>query len=224
MRDARRVRTLIARGADPNAKNKDGEPALYTAVFWSRREVVDVLLAGGADPNAKNKDGETSFAMAMRRSESEIVDALLVGGADAHATDDKMQTLLHHAADRHCVPVVACLLKHGANPTLPDEIGMTPLHLCVQGARGLDAPDEIVSVIKLLADHGADVNARTQEGKTALDMVDSSLRYAVRNSVRAKLERIRECLLAFNQGKAQRVSASLEAVLPSTNAATRGRL
>jgi len=338
LRDARRVRTLLARGADPNVKNEygdmplyhavkpyksesesevlkallegganpnergeNGDTALEKAILWEKPEALNALLDGGANPNERCENGDTPLARAVKYSKTEIVDVLLAGGAlvpalttcnpkagdfwhvafmalafgsseqavpiarslfahvpesarlsvvnaalmfvadqanerselldlflslgaDANATDEKLQTPLHRASERHRVPLVTCLLKHGANPTLADEIGLTPLHLCVKGAGGSDAPDEIISIIQLLADHGADVNARNHEGETALDMVDFALRFAVRNSERAKLERIRERLLSFSQEKAARQSASLDAELPSANASARGRL
>ncbi len=267
-RDARVVRKLIARGANPNVKNEDGLTVLSKAIR-SNPKVVDALLAGGAQVPALTNSNPTDvdfwdgvfltlafgreqaipvsrslFAHAPEGSRRMIVAAafrqvagrehtrtlveelnfLLSVGADAHAIDDRLQTFLHRAARDHNVSVVEVLLKHGADPTLLDEIGMTPLHLCVMGNGGAGAHEEIVSVIRLLADYGADVNARNDEGSTALDEIESELRRAGRPSVRVNLERIRECLLAFSQEKAGRQSASLDAELPPAKSSARGRL
>ena len=57
-------------------------------------------------------------------------------------------------------PLVTQLLAHGANPNLPRENGETPL----MTAARLGRPD----LMKLLLRKGAKVNARTDDGWTAL--------------------------------------------------------
>jgi ankyrin repeat protein len=54
------VTRLLDRGADINAKDKDGDTAIIGAAFWGHLDVVTLLLEKGADINAKNKDGETA--------------------------------------------------------------------------------------------------------------------------------------------------------------------
>jgi ankyrin repeat protein len=223
--DARHVRTLIARGADPNVKNNDGETPLAQAVQRNQPEALKALLEGGANPNERLKDGSTPLNLAIERNMPGILEALLAGGADATTVDDRLQTTLHRAAWHRRAALVGCLLRYGANPAVSDEVGKTPLHLCVRYA-GHDNTDEIVSIIQLLADHGADVSARDQKGRTTLDVIDDEMKYVDRPSVRAKLERIRECLLSFEKEKAERLSVSLNTELPVPVAPARagGRL
>lgn len=214
LRGARHVRALIARGANPNVKNDDGSTPLDRAVRWNEPEVLKALVGGGADPNERLKDGSKPLNLAIERDMPEILEALLASGADMSATDDQLQTPLHRAARHRRDSLVRCLLKHGANAALPDEIGKTPLHLCVHYA-GNSETDQVVSIIQLLADHGADVHARDHKGRTALDVIDDEMKYVDRPSVRAKLERIRECLLSFDKEKAERLAVSLDAELPA---------
>lgn len=73
--------------------------------------------------------------------------ALLAAGADPNARFDGERTPL-----MWCGPeVIKVLLEHGADPTLTDHAGSTALHY----TRSVEA-------IRLLAAHGADVNALTR--------------------------------------------------------------
>ena len=50
------ARTLVGRGADPNARDAAmGATALHHAAWRGLRSVVDVLLAGGADPRLRDR-------------------------------------------------------------------------------------------------------------------------------------------------------------------------
>ena len=49
------VKLLIAKGADVNAKDKDGSTPLYLVASRDKKEIVQLLIANGADVNAKTK-------------------------------------------------------------------------------------------------------------------------------------------------------------------------
>jgi len=53
------VKLLIAKGADVNAKAKDGERPLHWAAFADHKDVVELMITKGADVNAKGNDGWT---------------------------------------------------------------------------------------------------------------------------------------------------------------------
>jgi len=55
------IALLLERGADVNARNRDGGRALHAAAFLGRAEIVDRLIAGGADIQARNNNGETAL-------------------------------------------------------------------------------------------------------------------------------------------------------------------
>ena len=55
------VKERLARGADPNAVNAMGDPALVAAARAGNAATVDVLLAAKADVNARNKFGDTAI-------------------------------------------------------------------------------------------------------------------------------------------------------------------
>ena len=67
------VKTLIAAGADVNAKTKDGAPVLMVAVMKNNVDCVKALVAAGADVNATVKDGVTNLMLARSSDVSDIL-------------------------------------------------------------------------------------------------------------------------------------------------------
>ncbi|MBF0095661.1 MAG: ankyrin repeat domain-containing protein [Alphaproteobacteria bacterium] len=77
-REPAMVRAFLAKGADPNAIDAKGAPALVWAVASGREDVVRMLLAAGADAGRADPAGVTPLALALRQGKSEIA-ALLRG-------------------------------------------------------------------------------------------------------------------------------------------------
>ena len=73
------VRLLLEAGAEPNARDAQGNTALIlcvgTADFAERQSIVLLLIKGGADANARNNDGMT----ALGRTSNEDVKRVLRG-------------------------------------------------------------------------------------------------------------------------------------------------
>lgn len=53
------VRTLLRRGADPNARTERDVSALHLASFFGRRDIASLLLDAGADPLVEDAFGRT---------------------------------------------------------------------------------------------------------------------------------------------------------------------
>ena len=73
------VATLIAAGADVNAKNNWNETPLHRAVIHGRAAVVATLIAAGADVNAKTPIGDTPLRLA-RHYNGSIIPVLIAAG------------------------------------------------------------------------------------------------------------------------------------------------
>jgi len=58
------VGMLLLKKANPDVRAKDGESALYKAVFWENENIVRLLLNKGATPNFPNIDGKTPIQAA----------------------------------------------------------------------------------------------------------------------------------------------------------------
>ena len=136
---------LLARGADPNATftNEYGEmSALYGAAgVVHDPELTRVLLESGANPN----DGESLYHSVEAES-PECLRLLLEAGAETRGTN-----ALAHALDYDRIEPVRLLLEAGADPNE----GALLAH-AVRRERGPE-------FLQLLADHGAELDARGGE-------------------------------------------------------------
>ena len=115
--------TLIAAGAEVNAKGKRGSTPLHGAALGDSAPVVSLLLAAGAEVNVKNNSGDTPLHWAASRS-APIVSLLLAAGADVNAKGYANDTPLHEAASG---PVASALLAAGAEVNAKNNFGRTPL-------------------------------------------------------------------------------------------------
>ena len=76
------MRELIARRADVNAANKNGETALIIAAKNGHVVAVREIIAADADVNATDKVGYTALSEAVYRRHIAVVRELLGNGAD----------------------------------------------------------------------------------------------------------------------------------------------
>ncbi len=77
------IQTLLAAGADPNARDIQGDTPLMWAALSEHDDPAPLrlLLAAGANANVRNKKGESALAWARRRGDTAIVRTLLAAGA-----------------------------------------------------------------------------------------------------------------------------------------------
>ena len=186
-----RVRECLDDGADPNAPNPDGVAPLHLVALESGNPaLVAVLVEAGADPSARGPSGLTPLHMAWseRRLAQEgagaIVRELLRLGADPLAVDDRGRVadpthcdhwntgpFSRHAARAdfaRCLEQGADVLARADNSTWSwSDGGYTVLHQATASEDG--------SVIALLVDAGAELEARNDRGLTPLHSAVSNL-------------------------------------------------
>lgn len=73
------VKTLLAAGADMEAKGGNGGTALIMASGAGHAKVVRALLAAGADVKAMDKKGNTALMVATKGDHGDVAAALATG-------------------------------------------------------------------------------------------------------------------------------------------------
>ncbi len=74
------VRQLIDKGADVNARDKDGQTALMKAVWNSHADTVTTLLQNGANLSVQDSRGNNVANMAKTKNDRRVLDALVQAG------------------------------------------------------------------------------------------------------------------------------------------------
>lgn len=80
--DVQTVRTLLARGADIDSRDRYGQTALMLATHAGQREIVERLIAHRADLNVTAKFGLSALMLAIVAGHEEIAILLAQAGAD----------------------------------------------------------------------------------------------------------------------------------------------
>ena len=124
-----KVKSLLKKGADLEAKDKDGQTALFRAAINGQLDVVKCLVEHGADLEAKDGDGQTALIKAAFGGKLDVVEYLAQNGADLEASDKYGQTALMKAASWGNLDVVKCLVEHGADVEGKDKNGWTALDI-----------------------------------------------------------------------------------------------
>ena len=153
--DAGAVRTLIADGADVNARQPDGATALHWAAYRDDHETAELLIAAGAEVNAANDLGATPLWLSADNGSARMVERLLDAGANPNVVLPEGETPIMTASRTGSAEAVRLLLAHGADIDAAEASrGQTALMWAV--AQGH------YDVIAALLEHGADVTARSR--------------------------------------------------------------
>ena len=161
-RDIEAVRVALDAGTDVNAKSPDGATALQWAVHSDQELMVELLLEVGADVGITNRYGVSAASLAAENGNSIILTHLLEAGSNPEQTMPGGETLLMTAARTGTPETVRTLLSYGANPNRRETTrGQTALMWA--------AANNNAAAIQLLAEHGADIDAKTDNPSRRAD-------------------------------------------------------
>lgn len=168
--DAKKVRSAIQRGADPNALGPDGWAALHVAAIRGHDKAVKALLESKADPNLIDKNYDTPLRNAAYTGKVAVMRDLIKAGAKINARDGYDKTPLMVAVSAWQPKAVDVLLeaKADVNAVAEDDLigNTTALIFALMSYHG--DPGKAERMIKALLKAGADPNTRDKEGKTPL--------------------------------------------------------
>jgi ankyrin repeat protein len=183
------VQMLLQAGADLEVADEAGFTPLLNAVEYDRLETVKFLLDHGASRRARTFGmGKGPLRVAATTNALAVAEYLIGLGEKVDGDGTDSMRPLHEAASTGHSPMVALLLRHGALTEVRDHAFQgTPLHSAIRARpnnakqQGMDAAppkasyslvqgseSSYLEIIRLLAEHGADLNATDRAGFTAL--------------------------------------------------------
>ena len=156
------VKTLISGGADvntsPHEDHRQGYSPLLYAIFYSHPDIAKTLIDAGADVNAEDEDGWTPLRIALRRAPN-VAKQFIGTGVKISA--------FHNAILEGDLAKVKQLVESGMDIDAPDKFGWTLTYWALSAGQK--------EVAEYLLSQGADVTAKTDDGRTLLHKASTSV-------------------------------------------------
>ena len=181
--------SLLQFGADVNAQDKGNRTPLLLAIQRRMYDVSRTLVIHGAEPNPKDDNGKTPLHLLLEDDDEDedvscddILDfarVLLDRGADVNALDKNHTTPLLPAVERHMDNIARLLLERGADPNVNNSKGKTALHILLERKFDIYDDFDVLVILQLLLECGADVNAQDDDNTTPLQLASNHERREV---------------------------------------------
>jgi ankyrin repeat protein len=177
-----KVKSYLDMKNDIDVRSKGGQSPLHTAVVGGQREIIEFLVSNGADINARDNVGNAPLHYAVRAWEArkDVIELLLARGAEINAKNKRGETPVDIASIWHQKWVVRLLLQRGGVASTIRSAARAGdiIRLKDLIRRDADVKDVILldnaalrgytEVVSFLIEKGADVNAKRDDGWTAL--------------------------------------------------------
>ena len=170
-----RVRLLIEKGADVNARDNQGYAPVHNAARNRYAHLVALLVEKGADVNARDSDGFTALLHAINRNHVPTVEAIAKNGGNLELATPQGITPLTWAIGDGKFFAAKALIDFGAKvDSASGREGVTPLMTAATqippksrtSALTLGPPPN--ELAEAIIAKGANVNQTSKEGVTAL--------------------------------------------------------
>jgi len=146
-------------GTDINEILPNGQHPLHTAADKGRIIMVKTLLEHGADIDRSTADGDSALDLAILSGRTQVAEVLLDQGARLDASALLLKAAATGVTDRD---TVRFLTERGADLERRDTSGDTPLLIAIR--------QDNHRLAAHLVNRGADVNAQTADGRSALSL------------------------------------------------------
>ena len=88
---------LLAKGANMNAKDENGNTPLHKAIEKGDKEIIELLIDKGAYVNVKNNEGDIPLHFAIRKKNVKLIEMLVAKGANICAENNDGESPLAQA-------------------------------------------------------------------------------------------------------------------------------
>lgn len=191
---------LIAKKAEVDAEDSSGNTPLSYAITTEQYQIADVLLKRGA----KKDEMFGAVIYAVTENKPDLLKYLLKKKFPVEVIDSEKtrNTPLHLAVQLDHPEMVKMLLKTKLDRNAGNADGNTALHIAVQAFKfsHLKNPQNkyMLECAKLLAEAGADVNAKNNAGLTPLQLAGTAdvLKYLFSKGAKAE-PNIDDCRLSW---------------------------
>lgn len=123
--DIEKVKSLITKGADLNAKDESGRSPIHYALSGKNQDILIFLITHAVQPDS------------FEYKELQKIKQLLAQGMDVNAKGPSDNTLLHFAARTGYLHVASLLISIGADLNARNDSGQTPLQVA-RSRRNID--------------------------------------------------------------------------------------
>ena len=166
--DAAEITRLLARGADPEARDGHDRTPLHVAAHGSHVDAAGALVRGGAQPNALDAQRYDIITIAAVKDDLAMLrTALTLGTSPRNVTSPYDGTALIAAAHLGHDGVVRELIEAGAPLDHVNNLGWTAV---IEAVILGDGGRRHVATLRALVDAGANVGLPDRQGVTALGL------------------------------------------------------
>ncbi|WP_245662677.1 ankyrin repeat domain-containing protein [Nocardia vermiculata] len=184
--DEQRVRELITRGANIEARGEQDRTPLVAATKARATAAARALIEAGADVNAKDALQDSAYLYAGAEGIDDILELTLTHGADIHSVNRYGGTALIPASEHGHITTVRRLIEAGVDVDHINTPRWTALHEAIVYGDGSQRYQQVVTT---LLDAGADPAIRDGSGRTALDNAERLGQTAVAAILRDRAQR-----------------------------------
>ncbi|KAF5700246.1 ankyrin protein 1 [Fusarium globosum] len=189
---------LLSHGFNPNTVTSKGDTALRMAIQARRLDICKMLLESNANPDLTPDKVNTPLIQAISEGDLDIVKLLIENKAtidkrEAPPDDGWSRTPMQVAVDWNRPEIVQYLIEKGADPDARDSDGIPVIGSAVSGGHTnmvqwlVDAKADVnviyhenkttplleacphPEIVRILLEHGADINKGNPDSRTALN-------------------------------------------------------